>query len=205
MKEKLLLFCLALAALLSCNKEGEILYDPGGREAAEQVLTRSSVPADPYKLEVMQSALDHITASSPGIGDITLQPTDYYVRFLPADTAQIHLLQQLPIELFTHPLDTGEVPEYTTTEQDNFDPETDAEIFVPHWLYTVVPVGFVFPEGIEYETIYPVFIQRQNTLASKSQQLPDGLWKQVRDRALVQTGNVEFTSAESAEECQPIP
>lgn len=198
---KLIRFYLILTIFLtSCDKLDKTSYQQTDNDniacTSTRVLTTAS---DPYKLDVMQSALDLIAETTPAINEIILSPTDYYVRFLPADTLQMEILQTLGIELFPYPLDSMETPADDIEEEpENFNPETDDEPFISTWTYAVVPYNFTFPEGIQHETLYPVFIQKPTSLASE-QQLSTEVYNQVLSVALTQTGNISSARTASNE------
>ena len=58
---------------------------------------------DPYTVENMQEALTKLYPTKAGRIDI--KATDLYVRFLPADDAQLKRLKALDLYLMDHPMD----------------------------------------------------------------------------------------------------
>lgn len=182
----LVLACLAML-LHSCVSEHEF----GNEKQDVNVSTRAVVSedaSDPYRLESMQMALDDICADNASMTGVILTPTDYYVSFYPSDTTQVATLIDSGIEIFYHPLDvTGGWEDVEFGDASNFP-----------CIYTVVPVDFIFPEGIEYKINYGVFIQN-NDVATRSesaeQQLPSELYEQVLKRSMQLTGNLLDTKS----------
>ncbi len=59
---------------------------------------------NPYRLDVMQAVYDTYG------DDIVLEPTDLYVRFLPQDSTQLELLEDIcDLDLFDYPLERNVV------------------------------------------------------------------------------------------------
>lgn len=188
MKRHIGLLLLAALFAVSCNKEGEIFYREGERTEEEAALTRASQEAsDPFAIDAMQQALELVAADDASVPHVTLQPTGYYVKFNPQDSVQMATLDGLGIELFGHPLDNGIYPE---TEPDEVTEDTPL-VYEP--LYAVVPADFVFPEEVDYELIYGVFIQKKGLAASEENQLPDAVYNSVLNASLKLTGNGELT------------
>lgn len=146
----------------SCNNalEEELLQEKMEPAAEnEKVITRSGgdieqneyiVLPNPYAIDVMQAVYDENGQQR------TLEPTDLYVRFLPADSLQLNsLVDNYGLELFDSPLDIeldeGEVYVDPTREEGDFS-----------WLYTTVKPDFVFPEGIRHEIIEECYIPEDN-------------------------------------------
>lgn len=192
MKREIYLLLLLVLLFVGCNREGEFVPEANGDATGEVMSTRAAMTggSDPYKLSVMQQALNRAAASNPEIPSVTLQPTDYYVRFLPQDTLQMDILEGLKIELFNHPLDQME--DYEEVEQTEATP-------IYNWLYSVVPADFVFPEGIQHEVLYGVFIQRDKRISpSQEHQLPMNIYDSVLNEALGMTGNAPMTRSTMA-------
>ena len=190
----LVLACLAML-LHSCVSEHEF----GNEKQDVSVSTRAVVgenASDPYRLESMQMALEELAATYPELHGVQLQPTDYYVCFSPVDSIQVDTLLMRDIEVFYHPLDV------MSSELGEKDVVLDEDDRAPLKIYTVVPVDFAFPEGVDYEIIYGVFIQRDNNMQARSadaMQLSSNLYQQVLSRSLQLTGNVSSTRAVSNE------
>lgn len=194
--KKILLVATCLAMLFhSCNSEHEF----GSEKQDVDVSSRSVIgenASDPYRLESMQMALDDLAETYPELRGMHLQPTDYYVCFSPIDSVQVDTLLMRDIEVFYHPLDVMsselEMQESKVLDEDNEDPLK---------IYTVVPADFDFPEGVDYEIIYGVFIQKDNvqTRSADAMQLSSNLYQHVLSRSLQLTGNISTTRATSNE------
>lgn len=177
------LYILLLAGLLlaSCVKE-DISQPSDGEESVPVSVTRSGVEKDPYKLSLVQEALDAKLAQL-GLPRIVLKPTHHYVCFFPADSAQVAKLESLDIITSYNPIGEEErpIPEADENSQDEILP-----------LYSVVPVSFRFPEDIPYRNIYDVYIQSLGGAGSTSGsdgQLSTDLFKDVLTQTLAATGN----------------
>lgn len=146
----LLIYIAAIS--LSCTKDNVSTMDEGSNIKQAIIATRSSssefvTRPNPYALDVMQSVYDTYSRT-----DITLEPTDIYVRFLPQDSLQLQSLYlDYDLELFDFPLDI-DIPENTIY----IDPNIAEGDFT--WLYTTVKPSFMFPENIRYEIIEECYI-----------------------------------------------
>lgn len=130
---------------------------------------------------------------------IVLEPTHQYVCFSPADSAQVARLEALDLITSYNPV--GEegrpIPEP--------DEDSQGEILP---LYSVVPIGFQFPEDIPYTKIYDVYIQSLGGAGSASgseEQLSTDLFKDVLTQTLAATGHtsVATRAGESQQEWNP--
>ena len=102
---------------------------------------------NPYALDVMQTVYNTYSQST-----VTLEPTDYYVKFMPKNRDELQRLRtDYDLELFDYPLDIQLDPgeEYVNTNL----PETDLV-----WLYTTVESDFVFPNDISYQILCECYI-----------------------------------------------
>ena len=133
---------------------------------------------DPYSVENMTKALERVHPA--GAGRVSIQPTDFYVRFLPKDDAQLQQLTDLGLELLDHPLDHRIVREGDWYH----DPSVpDGDIT---WQYGVVPVEFEFPHGIRYERLDDCYLP-ENDPSTRA----DGIdWEEVEREAYRITGNL---------------
>ena len=126
---------LAAVALLviSCTKTLEPDY-PAEQPAAEDI-TVVCTGGNPYSLENMRAALEALCGSGSG-----LEANMLYVRFLPKDSTDLDLLEEL--ELFDHPL---------TDECDAL--RSGGTVAELGWQYAAVPVDYSFPAGLECEVL----------------------------------------------------
>lgn len=188
------LFLFAVALLASCTKTDEMVC-PAGEETTEAVTRSAAVKDDPYRLSLMQQVLDEKSAQTPGAERIVLEATDLYVRFLPKDSLQVMTIMQADIPHLFQPL--NESVSYTP----------DSEYDIPEgfrWIYSVVPADYQFPEGIEYEIIYEVFIQRPAEITRSGNngapQLSPELYDDILGETLVRTGYAPLTRSAAAPE-----
>ena len=182
MKGKFQLFVLILA-MLSCSKE-EMISERGIDYEYGQTLSHGRIVLgdrleNPYKTANITKALMSLYPTKAG--RVEVETTDLYVRFLPSDKGECDLLEDLGLELLDHPLDYD-----IAVEGDWYhDPEVPEENVT--WQYAVVPVGFDFPESIEYEIIDECHIAKA-TSSTRS----DGIdWEAVERQAYMLTGNAD--------------
>ena len=160
MKKTIVTLSSCITILMSCVseiREESILVEQNqvSIDVAQPLMTRSGGDAaciykrleNPYRLELMQEIYDDYS-----MVPVTLEPTDFYVCFMPQDSAQFCQLHDNPdLELFDYPLDIEleEGQEYVNPELGEND--------MP-WLYTTVKPGFEFPENIRYSIIDTCYI-----------------------------------------------
>ena len=132
---------------------------------------------DPYSVDNMTKALESV---NPGTkGRVSIQATDFYVRFLPKDDAQLQQLMDLGLELLDHPLDHRIV-----REGDWYHDPSVPEGSIT-WQYGVVPVDFEFPRDIRYERLDDCYLP-ENDPSTRA----DGIdWEEVEREAFRLTGN----------------
>ncbi len=133
---------------------------------------------DPYTVANMQEALTKAYPSKAG--RVQIEATDLYVRFLPADDAQLGMLKDLGLYLLDHPMD------YSILREGDYykDPSVGEEAIT--WQYAVVPKSFVFPAGIRYELLDECFFAEHQS-ATKAAEGVD--WALVEREAFRLTGN----------------
>ena len=184
MKKFIVLFFLALAGI-SCSKDG--LFSWGGQNRGEEEFSHDMIVLgeqlqDPYSVQNMTKALELVAPA--GAGRTTLDPTDFYVRFLPSGEEQMQALTDAGLELLDHPLDYRIVKDGDWYHDPSV-PEGDIT-----WQYAVVPVGFEFPKGIRYERLDDCYIAEHDP-ATKA----DGIdWDAVEMEAFRLTGNMDLVS-----------
>lgn len=179
MRNIFLLFATALA-LASCTGREYLNWNVpvSGEEgfSHDEIILGEQLP-DPYSVDNMSKALASVYPA--GAGRAGVEPTDYYVRFLPKDEAQMRELADLGVELIDHPLD------YRIVREGDWyhDPSVpEGEIT---WQYAVVPVGFDFPKSIRYERLDDCYLP-EHAPATKA----DGIdWDAVEREAFRLTGN----------------
>ena len=146
MKSKITLLMMALV-MMSCSKDGNV-PDYGidysyGRHLTHDKIVLGQRLENPYKTANVTKALQSLYPTKAD--RVEVSATDLYVRFLPSGKDQCDLLEEMGLELIDHPLDYD-----IAVEGDWYhDPQVPEDDVT--WQYAVVPVGFEFPEGIEYE------------------------------------------------------
>lgn len=153
---------------------------------------------NPYTVSVMKQAYENLKAkksnnfSKSSTSDLTIETTDYYVRFLPKTDEEKEILQeQDSLTLFDMPLDYELEEGVAGAYHDPNIPEGDIT-----WQYTVVPVDYQFRD-IQYEILANLFLQEEdedeeNASSSKNalyKQLNEHLWTELENEALRITGN----------------
>lgn len=180
--------CLFQALLLLWSCEGTF-DDPesgaGGFITTEHgMIVLGERLEDPYSVDNVTKAVETLYPTKAG--RVRIDPTDYYVRFLPRDRSQYDELVSLGLDLLDHPMD------YRIVRDGDYyvDPEVGEESIT--WQYTVVRSGFDFPEDIRYEILDECYIaEHSSTKAS------DVDWDAVERESYLLTGNADFLSAES--------
>ena len=138
---------------------------------------------------------------------LELPATDLYVRFLPADSAQMATLLEKRLDLFDFPLD------FEIVQHGDYwrDPTLcDSAPFT--WQYTVVQPCFVFPEGIQYEVLAELFIPENSEFFTETEICPYGTelrtrmassWEDIQNNNLLRAMlHVSFTLTGNADELQ---
>jgi len=185
MKHCLSVFFLSAALLPSCSKDGFSSFDPVRVDDSE-LLHGEIILGDqldnPYSIENVKSALRRLYPTK-AVGDIV--STDYYVRFLPSDDAQLSELLQSGITLVDHPVD------YTIVQDGDYyhDPSVSSDKIT--WQYAVVPLEYEFPEGIRYEILQNCFLSDH---ASSTKAMAGVDWDAVEQEAFRLTGNETMIS-----------
>lgn len=175
------LFLLCPALLLSCNdrlstEDIESGNDAGTALAHDEIVLGDRLE-DPYAVENMQRAYASLY---PTKAREEIQPTDYYVRFLPENDGQLEKLLSYGLQLIDYPFD------YQIIKDGDYyhDPEIAKDKIT--WQYAVVPADFDFPAGIRSEIIHPCFLS-ENAPSAKSANGID--WEAVEREAFLITGN----------------
>ena len=167
--------------MMSCGKEDlyslkGVDYEYGRGFTHDRIVLGKRLD-NPYRTENISRALQELYPTKAG--RVEVEPTDYYVRFLPSDKKECEYLESLGLELVDHPLDY----EIAVDGDWYHDPEVPENNVT--WQYAVVPVGFEFPDGIEYEIIHECYIN------NPSSQLKSAWidWDAVERQAYIITGN----------------
>lgn len=173
--KKNLLF-LALGVLFTgCSK----FEEPPPNTPKREIETRSTLVAEdnPYALANVQKAMDQVSVEM-GQPLTTLNPTHFYVRFLPKDSTEYtRLLDSTDLMLFSYPLDR----ELTDEEVEFFEKDTTNTYGYP-WQYTKVPTDYVFPDGIIHEVLDEVVVETfsENDInTGVTNNLSEDVWERV--------------------------
>lgn len=142
---------------------------------------------NPYTVENMVTAARYL--SSQGLTQLDpakIKASHYYVKFMPADSAQFEALENdRNLTLYPYPLD------YEILQSGNHyrDPATPREGFA--YQYAAVKVDYNFNPKIPYQIISSLYIPEED-IVLKSTENEDYL-DRLLDRAYIQTGNFEDT------------
>lgn len=177
---KLYLPLLLIAMTLSCRPDddpagGGSFYLDLDKLTHEQIVLGEKLQ-DPYALSAMQLSLANLYPTKSGVE--RLEPTDYYVRFLPEDDMQFTSLKLMGVQLLDHPLD------YEILREGDYyhDPSLQEDDIT--WQYAVVGKDFQFPQDIRYEILEQCYIP--DNAATKASDVD---WDAVEREAYRVTGN----------------
>lgn len=184
MKNFLLPAALALG-LVACTKTG---LSPGWNDSpsgfdglGHEMIVLGERLNDPYTVENITKSLSSLYPTKAD--RVEIEPTDLYVRFLPADERQYDMLEQMGVQMLDHPMDFRIVKEGDYYHDPEL-PEGDIT-----WQYAVVPIDFEAPQGIRYEVLDKCYIA-ENAPSVKSEQGID--WSAVERESYRLTGNEDM-------------
>jgi hypothetical protein len=135
---------------------------------------------NPYTVQNMQHAVNILN----GTNGQNLVANFLYVRFKPTTPEQIEALEDNEnLELQDYPMD------YAVLQDGDYyqDPNQGSEDI--NWLYTVVPVGYTAPAGIQYEIITPLFLTENELLENIAESLAGGV---IYESRILGDGSVEI-------------
>lgn len=143
MKNSLTILTGLLCALVSCDDAAPPEPQETTAEEAAASTELGEQLTNPYSLSVMRQALREVREEAGGLKsacDIELEPTHLYVRFAPADSAELfELLADTTLEVFDHPLDRA----ILSWGEGYHDPELPDS--VPTYQYCAAPIGQTLP------------------------------------------------------------
>jgi hypothetical protein len=119
----------------------------------EPIVLGQQLP-NPYAIANMQAAVNILYG-----GNYPISASHLYVRFKPISSDQLMTLEDSEeLELQDYPID------YELIQDGDYyqDPTLGTEDF--HWLYTVVPTNYTFPQGIPYEVIEQLYLPDNNEI-----------------------------------------
>ena len=167
--------------MMACSKEGPSFESNQNSDYAQGASYDEIVLGErlenPYKTENIEKALNSLYPTKAG--DVQVNTTDLYVRFLPSSQSEYDELMAMGLLLFDHPLD------YEIEVEGDWYHDPDIPQGQITWQYAVVPVDFDFPQ-IRYEVIDECYIA-ENDLLTKSDNGVD--WSSVERQAYIVTGN----------------
>lgn len=194
---RLLLPALVLA---SCDKDaGTPLEEtPGSTGGRVEVISHGAMELgrkldNPYSRTNMTRALSKIY---PTRSEASVPATSLYVRFLPKSVDDFVTLQDLGAELFDYPLDR-EILVDGDYYHDPSIPENEIS-----WQYSVVPVDFPFPEGIEKEILEECFIPEEGVV---TRGFEDVDWDSVEECSFMSTGNGDLLQPQTRAKSKSKP
>jgi hypothetical protein len=120
----------------------------------DSAIVLGSQLTNPYTIANMQQAYKLLYGLNK-----TLLPTNLYVKFKPTSSQQLAILgDSCNLELQDYPMD------YEVLQDGDYyqDPTLGTED-IP-WVYSVVPVGYVPPSGIQYQIITQLYIPNDDLL-----------------------------------------
>lgn len=173
---------LALPLLMACGRDPL----PGETPVREDGLYHEMIRLgekldDPYTVENIKTALSKVYPTKAG--EIDIQATDLYVRFLPRDDAEYDDLTSRGLFLLDHPMD------YRILREGDYyqDPSLDEDAIT--WQYAVVSRDFVFPESIQYEVLDECYISENDPVTRASSGID---WDAVEKASYELTGNADL-------------
>lgn len=187
MKISKLLFAAVLAV---CSCTGQDFQDEASRISRDGLSHEKIVLGakldDPYTVQNMTKALMSVYPSKAG--RVELEPTDFYVRFLPKNDEDCEKLESLGVELIDHPID------YKVVREGDYyqDPSIPDEEMT--WQYAVVRCGFIFPEDIRHEILDECYIAEHDESSKAS--MSDIDWAAVERESYMLTGNEDMLPQE---------
>lgn len=185
--------CIVMACAKEETPSEHSLNYEYGRGLSHEMIVLGDRLENPYKTANISAALKSVYPTKADRVDV--KTTDLYVRFLPADDAEFHLLEDMGLHLVDHPLDYE-----IQVEGDWYhDPSIPDENVT--WQYAVVPHDFVFPD-VEYEIIDECHISENNAGVRSD----DGIdWDIVERQAYILTGNADMLSEQMTKAAKVVP
>ena len=146
---------IGLCIFISCQQNEDILPDGSSfefqRDGSPMILGKQL--ENPYSVENMNRALENLTAQGRMDGDIAIETTDLYVRFLPSDSLELQALESnSSLNLYDYPLD------FEIEHEGHWYHDPSIPDHLPTYQYTVVKPGYIFPKTIEHEILAELFI-----------------------------------------------
>ena len=158
-KLKKLALILLSTFFFQCSSDPELIIEQNKNEQAvsnkaktvnidpEIEMKFGAILENPYSVANMQKAFNSLKTKQQGFDkiSITIKANYLYIRALPKDESELDYLKDLGYELYEYPLDREIIQEGSYY----VDPEIGEGKIT--WQYFVVPVGFEYPNNIQYE------------------------------------------------------
>jgi hypothetical protein len=165
--------------------EIETLSQPESYLPPGEMMALGKELENPYSVENMLKAYMNLTSNGRIAEDIEIQTTHYYVRFLPADTAEVATLEiDTTLELWDHPL-LFEIEQSGSWYHDPSIPDS-----LPTWQYTVVEKDYEFP-SVTHEILADLFMVDEDSTETSSGRISSSLWDELEYEALRITNNLD--------------
>jgi hypothetical protein len=127
--------------------------NPDPNNGDELIILGQQLP-NPYTVANMQAAVNILYG-----GNYPITASHLYVKFKPSSSEQLMTLDETEdLELQDYPID------YELIQDGDYyqDPTLGTEDF--HWLYTVVPANYNFPQGIQHEVLEQLYLPDNNEI-----------------------------------------
>lgn len=159
-----------LSPQLQTQSTQGITYSSDADSARSATVLAYRLP-NPYTVPNMRQAYQNLYGGSGN----HINASHLYVRFKPTSKEQLlTLIETLDLDMYEVPLD------YKVSHYGDFYQDPGVPMEEITWQYTVVPVNFSFPAGIQHQTLSEVYVpaENQDVLEAEAQYLvglnPDG-------------------------------
>lgn len=189
-------FIIAAVLAVACTPEAVEQPEVNGNDADTGVYHDMIVLGrqleDPYSVENVTRALESLYPTKAD--RVVVEPTDYYVRFLPTGEEQIRELESLGIMLIDHPVD------FEIIREGDYYHDPSIKEGDMTWQYAVVRKGFRFPPDIRHEILDKCYLAENDQSGTKAGWVD---WEEVEREAYRLTGNGEMLPATKGEDNVP--
>lgn len=192
--ERSIIWLMLLLAMVACQpkediQKGSDLPNENASGYSGDMLVLGKQKENPYSVENMRKAYANLQ-SNGRVADFDILTTDLYVRFLPADSAELEsLLSDTTLIFWDYPLDF-EVAYIGHYYHDPSIPDS-----LPTYQYTVVKPDFQFP-AIQYEIMAELFLPEDYDIDESAGRMSQQLLDELEYEARRITGNLEEDETE---------
>ncbi len=178
----IILPCLLVSQACSKSGWGHSSLQPSGNEVPHEMIVLGEQLDDPYSVSNVTKALASLYPTKAG--SVPLTATDWYVRLLPRDDADLEAIRAQGVHFLDHPLDYRIVQEGDYYE----DPALPEGSIT--WQYAVVPTDYQAPDGVRCELLHECYlVESENGTKSG----PDWVdWEAVEREAFRLSGNADM-------------